>query len=129
MSAVEVSVNYQPAGGSGYLKMDSIFDARAFERRNCDALMEFSYFNQSKSYDAKVLNCSPGGICFQSSRYLQPGATVCIRVKEFQCSDSPEDTADDLYCMSLAEVKWCNELPGTESAAYSVGVKYQAPTY
>jgi len=104
-------------------------DKRAFERRNCNASMVFSYINQTKSYDAKVLNCSAGGICFQSSRYLQPGATVCIRVKEFQCSDSPEETADGLHCMSIADVKWCNELPGADSAAYGVGVKYQAPTY
>lgn len=110
--------------------MGSNSDKRAYERRNCSASMVFSYFNQTQSYDAKVLNCSAGGICFQSSLYLQPGATVCIRVKEFQCADdSPEDTVDGLHCMSIGEVKWCNELPGDESAAYGVGVKYQAPTY
>ena len=111
------------------MEMDNNSDKRAFERRNCNASMVFSYFNQTKSYDARVLNCCAGGMCFQSNLLLQPGATVCIRVKEFQCSDPPQDNADGLHCMSLAEVKWCNELPAAESTAYRVGVKYQAPTY
>jgi hypothetical protein len=109
--------------------MDNNSDKRAFERCNCNALIAFSYFNQTNSYEAKVLNCGAGGMCFQSNLFLQAGATVCIRVKEFQCSDSLKDNGDGLRCMSLAEVKWCHELPGTESAAYGVGVKYQAPTY
>ncbi len=111
------------------MEMNRYSDKRTFERRNCNALIAFSYFNQTNSYDAKVLNCSAGGMSFQSNRFLQPGATVCIRVKEFQCSDSLKDKADGLRCMSLAEVKWCNELPDAESAAYGVGVKYQASAY
>jgi hypothetical protein len=109
--------------------MDINSDKRAFERPICNALIAFSYFNQTNSYDANVLNCGAGGMCFQSSLFLQPGSTVCIRVKEYPCSVSPQDNADSLRCMSLAEVKWCNELPGVESAAYGVGVKYLAPDY
>jgi len=109
--------------------MDNNSDKRAFERSLCNALIAFSYFNQTNSYDAKVLNCGAGGMCFQSSHFLQPGATVCIRVKEYQCAASLKDNADDLRCMSLAEVKWCSELPGADSAVYDVGVKYQAPDY
>jgi len=112
-----------------YLEMDINSDKRAFERRNCNALIAFSYFNQTNSYDAKVLNYGAGGMCFQSNFFLQPGATVCIRVKEFQFFSSQKDNGDGLRCMSIAEVKWCNELPGAESDAYDVGVIYQAPAY
>jgi hypothetical protein len=111
------------------MEMNCYSDKRTFERRNCKALIAFSYFNQTNSYDSKVLNCGAGGMCFQSNRFLHPGATVCIRVKEFQCSGSRKDNADGLRCMSLAEVKWCHELPGTDSAVYGVGVRYQAPAY
>ena len=111
------------------MEMDNNSDKRAFERRNCNALIAFSYFNQTNSYDAKVLNCGAGGMCFQSNLFLQPGATVCIRVKEYHCSASLKDNADGLRCVSLAEVKWCHEMPDTESAAYGVGVKYQVPAY
>jgi hypothetical protein len=109
--------------------MDTNSEKRVFERRICNALMAFSYFNQTYSYDAKILNCSAGGLCFQSNLSLQPGATICIRVKEFKPIDSLEDCEDGLRCMSMAEVKWCNEVPGAESATYGVGVKYQAPVY
>ena len=111
------------------MEMDINSDKRAFERRSCNALIALSYFNQTNSYDAKVLNCGIGGMCFQSNLFLQPGATVCIRVREYPCSGALQDSADCLRWMSLAEVKWCNELPGTESAAFSVGVKYQAQPY
>ena len=109
--------------------MDIDSDKRAYERRNCNALIAFSYFNQTSSYDAKVLNCGAGGMYFQTSFFLQPGSTVCIRVKDYPNSGSLENNAEVLGCMNLAEVKWCNELPGAESAAYGVGVKYQTPPY
>jgi hypothetical protein len=109
--------------------MNDNSEKRAFDRRNCNASMEFSYFNQTKKYDAKVLNCGYGGMCFRSHILLQPGATVCIRVLEFPIFDSPEDNFNCLRCMSLAEVKWCNELPDAESGAYGIGVKYQPPAY
>lgn len=104
-------------------------DKRDFERHGCNAMIEFSYFNQTSRYDARVMNCGAGGICFQSSLYLQPGSTVYIRVKEFQNFGSHEGGCDGLRCISLAQVKWCNEMPSAESAAYDVGVKYQSPSY
>ena len=107
--------------------MNDNSEKRAFDRRNCNASMEFSYFNQTKKYDAKVLNCGDGGMCFRSHILLQPGTTVCIRVIEFPIFDSLEDNFNCLRCMSLAEVKWCNELHDAESGAYGIGVKYQPP--
>jgi PilZ domain len=109
--------------------MDDYSEKRASERRICTALMSFSYFNQTHCYEAKVLNCSAGGMCFQSSHFLQPGATVCIRVKDFKSPDVLHDCEAGLRCMSLAEVKWCNEVPGAASAIYGIGVKYQPPDY
>jgi len=109
--------------------MNDNSEKRAFERLNCNASIEVSYFNQPKKYDAKVLNCGAGGMCFQSNLLLRPGATVCIRVIEFPICDFPKDNVNGLRCMSLAEVKWCNELPEAESGAYGIGVKYQAPDY
>ena len=109
--------------------MDIHSDKRAFERRSCNALIALSYFNKANSYDAKVQNYGMGGMCLQSNLFLKPGATVCIRVREYPSSGALPDSADCLRWMSLAEVKWCNELPGTESASYSVGVKYQAQPY
>jgi len=109
--------------------MDNHSDKRAVERYACNASITFSYFNHADSHDAMILNYGDGGMCFQSSFFLSPGATVCIRMKEFQSCGSLKSKGAGLPCMSLAEVKWCTELPGAESAAYSVGVKYPAPSY
>ena len=109
--------------------MDNILDKRAFERRDCKALIAISYFNQLYSYDAMMLNYCDDGMCFQSNLFLKPGSTIFIRVKEFQPCAALEDNGNGLRCMSVAEVKWCNEMPASESNAYGVGVKYQAPDY
>ena len=111
------------------MKMDDTSEKRASERRTCNALISFSHFNQIPSYEAKILNCGAGGMCFQSSHFLRPGAILCIRVKEGQSFASLKDNCNGLRCMSLAEVKWCNEVPGAESSTYGVGVKYQPPAY
>lgn len=109
--------------------MDDYSEKRASERRICNALMSYSYFNHTSCYEAKILNCSSGGMCFQSSQFLQLGATVCIRVQDFKSFDALKDCEVGLRCMSLAEVKWCREVPGAASAIYSIGVKYQPPDY
>jgi hypothetical protein len=109
--------------------MDEKLEKRAFGRRTCNALITFSHFNQIYSYDAKILNYGDGGMCFQCSHFLKPGATVCIRLKENQPFGSLEDNGNGLRSISLAEVKWCNEVPGAESITYGVGVKYQPPDY
>lgn len=105
--------------------MENLFDRRTFERRGCNVSIEFSVFNQAHRYDAEMLNIGAGGMCFQSHRFMQPGTTVCIRLKDFKACDSAEDGETGLRSMSLAQVKWCHERPG----AYDVGVKYQAPQY
>jgi len=109
--------------------MDDNSEKRASERRTCNALISYSHFNQTYSYEAKILNYGADGMCFQSKHFLRPGATVCIRLKKCQSFGSLEDNGNGLRCMSLAEVKWCNEVPGTESITYGVGVKYQPPDY
>ena len=109
--------------------MDNNLDKRAFERRDCKASIAISYFNQLYSYDAMMLNYCDDGMCFQSNLFLRPGSTICIRVKEFQPSACLKDNGNGLRYMSVAEVKWCNEMPDSESDTYGVGVKYQTPDY
>ena len=104
-------------------------DKREHERFDLNASMVYAFHDSDLFYQARMCNYCKGGMCFKSSLFLRPGATLSIRVKEFQSFSSQKGNGDDLRCMSLAEVKWCNELPGAEAAAYSVGVKYQPPAY
>ena len=104
-------------------------EKRACERHCFAADIAFSYFNKEHSYDAEILNLGMGGMCFKSSLFLPPGATVYIRIKKIHPNGSGTGFCEGLRSVALAEVKWCNELPGAKALPYGVGVKYFEPVY
>lgn len=104
-------------------------EKRACQRHCYAADIAFSYFNKEHSYDAHTLNIGTGGMCFKSSLFLQPGATVYIRLKKIHPNDSGNGFCEGLRSVTLAEVKWCSEVPGEEASHYGVGVKYFEPDY
>ena len=104
-------------------------EKRAYDRHSYAADVAFSYFNKEHSYSAQTMNLGTGGMCFKSSLFLQPGATVYIRLKKFQPDDSGTGFCEGLRSVALAEVKWCSELPGAKVLPYGVGLKYFEPTY
>jgi hypothetical protein len=109
--------------------MKSNIEKRACERRNHASRIAFSYFNQESSFDTQTLNHCQCGMSFKSSFPLQPGATLCIRVKKFNPNVFCTDLSEGLRSVTLAEVKWCSEVPGENSSQYVIGVKYFAPAY
>ena len=104
-------------------------EKRANERHSYAADVAFSYFNKEHSYSAQTMNLGTGGMCFKSSLFLQPGATVYIRIKKIHPDTSGTGFCEGLRSVALAEVKWCSELPGTKVLPYGVGLKYFEPTY
>ena len=104
-------------------------EKRAFERHGYDAEIAFSYFNKKHSYNAEILNFGLGGMCFKSNLALQPGATICIRFIKNHPDGSSSGYCEGLRSVALAEIKWCNELPGSEASYYGVGAKYFGPVY
>jgi hypothetical protein len=102
---------------------------RACERWNHTALIAFSYFNQEPSFDTQTLNHCLDGMCFKSSFFLQPGASLFIRVKKFNPNGSCAGLSEGLRSATLAEVKWCSEVPDDKASQYGIGVKYFAPAY
>lgn len=111
------------------MELENKSDKRDFERCGCEASAEVSIFNQIHSYNARIVNVSADGMCFQSHHFLQPGVTVCIRLKDFQSVKTPGCGEIGLRSLCLAQVKWCHEPPEAEDGSYDVGVKYQAPQY
>ena len=77
----------------------------------------------------QTLNHCLDGMCFKSSFSLQPGATLCIRVKKFNPNNSSTGLTEGLRSITLAEVKWCSEVPDDKASQYGIGVKYFAPAY
>jgi hypothetical protein len=104
-------------------------EKRACERHCFAADIAFSYFNKAHSYNARTLNLCTGGMCFKSSLFLKPGATVCIRLKKIHSNGSFSGFCEGLHFVTLAEVKWCHEAPDAGAFPYGVGVKYFEAVY
>ena len=98
-------------------------EKRACERHSYTAPITFSYFNKEQCFDAQSLNHCVEGMCFKSNFFLQPKATVYIRVKRFHPHNSCNAACHGLRLVTLAEVKWCKELD-VGKVYYGVGVKY-----
>jgi len=104
-------------------------EKRAYSRNGVRADVLFSYFNKEPSYPAKIMNLGTGGMCINSCLFIKPGATVCIHLKKIHPEASNTDIYEGLRYVTLAEVKWCSEVPGDEVSHYEVGVKYFEPVY
>lgn len=109
--------------------MNSYEERRACERSSCAADIAFSYFNGKHYYEAQTLDLCSGGMSFNSSLFLKPGTTVYIRLVKVNSQGSESGLCHDIRSVALAEVKWCNELPGANESSYNVGVKYVEPDY
>jgi hypothetical protein len=107
--------------------MKSNAEKRGCERHGYAADIEFSYFNKKHSYKAEILDLGMGGMSFKSNLSLQPGATICIRF----INNHPNGSGfcEGLHIVTLADVKWCHEAPGSDAFPYGVGVKYFEPVY
>lgn len=109
--------------------MKSYTDKRACERRSYTAPLAFSYFNKEHYYEAQTLNHCAGGMRFKSEVFLQPGATVYIRVKKFQPNGACSGDCQGLRSVTLAEVKWCKEFLNETEPFYEIGAKYYEAEY
>ena len=109
--------------------MNTHAEKRAYERHCYAADIAISYFNQEDSYNAHTLNIGTGGMCFKSNIFLQPGATLYVRLKEAHPDGSSSGFCEGLHIVTLAEVKWCQEVPNGEAFQYGVGVKYFESAY
>ena len=109
--------------------MNTHAEKRAYERHCYSADIAVSYFNKEHLYNAHTLNIGSGGMCFKSNLFLQPGATLYVRLKETHPSSRRSGFCEGLRIVALAEVKWCREVPNGEAFPYGVGVKYFEPVY
>lgn len=108
--------------------MESNPEKRCEGRQDCDAVIEWTYFNKEDCFSARLLNFSRGGGYFISNQPLTPGTTVLIRVRGLSSAESEVcDTSTTLRTTALGEVKWCRELSGEAAARFGIGVRYHYP--
>jgi hypothetical protein len=109
--------------------MKNFQEKRANQRCRHEAVVTCAHFNSDRFYRAQTTNHSREGISFESDFPLKPGSDIYIRVENY----TPNASVPKVCCcggirhIALAEVKWCNELPGRGGCHYQIGLKYHQP--
>ena len=108
-----------------YSKGDlKIAERRKHDRYNCEASIEWSYFNTGIYFDAKLLNFSRGGVYIETAHDIMPGTTIIMRlIKVFS---NKIDSTDLKYprLVSMGEVTWHTNISRKHQSYHGAGVRY-----
>lgn len=99
-------------------------EKRVYERYNCEASIKWSYFNQDRFFDAKILNFSRNGFYFETSYEIGPKATIFIRLETPFTKNVFLTEQECLRTVSIGEVRWCHEISKDDISYYAVGVRH-----
>jgi hypothetical protein len=99
-------------------------EKRMYERYHCEAPIKWSYFNQDRCFDAKILNFSRNGFYFETAYKIGPKATIFIRLETLFRKNMRLTEEEYLRTVSIGEVKWCHELSKDNLSYYAVGVRH-----
>ena len=102
---------------------------RTCPRQSLSAPLEVSHFINGKGTDAQLVNHCEGGICITSRTKFKPGMSLFIRVKEYPSKASFNEFDKGLRSMSLADVRWCQEVQDTGLPYFKMGLQFYAPVY
>ncbi|MBT8366150.1 MAG: PilZ domain-containing protein [Deltaproteobacteria bacterium] len=102
-------------------------EGRGHVRHNCEAIIEWSYFNQEIYFDAKLLNFSESGVYFETGHDLKPGATIFLKMTMVSTNKFNSLDQERPRSVSLGEVKWRIDLSASDKTNYGVGVRYPFP--
>lgn len=104
--------------------MNNGHEKRAFQRQTYEAAITFSYFNQKITYRATIFNFSEGGFSFYSKTPIKQGTTVLIKLRGMEPDSSQQAIQTSMKTVSLAEIRWCREIPETHGDQYEIGAKF-----
>ena len=102
-------------------------EKRRHVRHECEATIEWSYFNKEIYFDAKLLNFSKDGVYFETGHGLKPGATIFMKMEIDSLINFKSLDHDGPRSVSMGEVKWRIDLSGNDQSNYGVGVRYPFP--
>jgi hypothetical protein len=113
----------------GEIQMKAYVEKRVSRRCSYEAAVTCAYFNSDRFYRAKTTNHSREGIYFESDFPLKPGSAIYIRVENYTTEPSVPKccSCGGVPYVTLAEVKWCQELPSPDNYHYRIGLKYYEP--
>jgi hypothetical protein len=113
----EASLLHKPRLGEEMQKID---ERRVFERYDNVVPIVYAYHDTDQFFHAVMCNYSNEGMCFKTSKAVDPGSDVYIMMENY----SPDAVHAELYEGYFAEVRWCQQLSSQDIAGYQVGVKY-----
>lgn len=99
-------------------------EKRMDERYECEALIKWSYFNQDRCFDAKILNFSRNGFYFETSHAIKSKTYIFTRLETLFTKNMKLIEQECLRTVSLGEVKWCHELSKDDLGYYGVGIRH-----
>lgn len=106
-------------------------EKRTDRRHDCDAKIKWTQFNrivfnhgQEIFYLARVLNFSKSGVYFETECPLKPGIMILFRTEVSRCGVSDLEDGVCLRTISLAEVKWCQDLGKNGESYFGIGARY-----
>ena len=97
---------------------------RMDERYNCDALINWSYFNENQCFGAKIVNISRNGVYFETPDRIKSNTTIFVRLEALLSENMRLPEKECLRTVSIGEVKWCHELSKENCSYYGAGVRY-----
>ena len=77
-----------------------------------------------KNSDGVMRNFSSVGSYIETSGKFEPGTILLVRMTQFPSSPSSNAAVDKPRSISLAEIKWVQELTEGSSVCYGMGVRY-----
>jgi hypothetical protein len=111
--------------------MEQTPERRRYERFACGSTLQWAYFNRTQFHNARMSNFSHAGVCFESPEALVPGASVLVRLENYQaeCTAECRDKSDCPWPRSIAvgEVKWCRDATDGGPSAFGAGVRFHLP--
>ena len=121
LSIISPDVN---TGVQRKMKMTDQKEKRKCDRYDLEARVTWSYFNTTHCFNAKLLNYSESGLCFESESKLRPGASIFIRLDRLLTQHSGHKLHEGFRTVTLAESRWCREISASGSYKYLIGIKY-----
>lgn len=106
--------------------MLTVENQREDERLTSHVPVIFSRFGTKfhREYASATFNHSKGGMCFEAAEAFKAGTILFVRVGGSSAAKVYHGNWDHLRSSTLAEVKWCRELPDKHRNCYCVGVRY-----
>lgn len=102
--------------------MENYIGDNAISQRNSRSPIRVSYFNREDSTLSWTFKHWGEGICFQTTRQFEVGATVLIRACHRKRLGACN--ARQIPPNTLGVVKWCREISGAVPRVYEVGVRF-----